>query len=796
MITKIKTIRNFAVFNNFSWDTSVLDKNNQPLQFKKINILYGRNYSGKTTISRIFRAIEVQQLPEKYDGPEFEVVSDNCPNILHSNIQGNSLNVRVFNEDFVRANLNFLIDQESEIVPFAILGANNTSLEKSIMALENEIGSNIEPNETGLHKDLKVAKATATDTMRKFGSASSALETKLSEKATDRRTGIKYNVDKYGDQNYNIAKIKQDIATVTNSTYKHLTAENKLECENIIREQAKPEASLLNETTLLIKDFVQLADSLVSKEIGVSNKINELLLDIALNNWVKQGAIILEGNSICAFCGNQISDQRWAEIHAHFDEESRNLETAIDELITKINSEKSSISNISKIDISKCYSKYQLKLDERVKSLNENIKQYCNSLDSIIVQLLKRKDNIVINFQFVSPDDNSSTLHQAIIDLNLILNENNKFSLELNSAKKLAQNALRLQEIADFCSTIKYSETLHQISDLEDIKNKAAKKSGEVENILNAKMLDLKSKQRQLNDEEEGARRVNKYLNDFFGHNFLTLQACKVEKDEKQIKFQIMRNGNPAYNLSEGECSLISFCYFMAKLDDIDTHGKQPIIWIDDPISSLDGNHIYFMYSLIVAKIAKTGNFEQLFISTHNLDFLKYLKRLNSYQANSNGEMKAVSKQYFFVEREGQCSKIIKMPTYLVKNATEFNYLFSLIYRCAQCNSVNDDNYDLLYSFGNSARKFLEMLLFFRYPDNAEELLPKLKRFFDSDEIPPILMDRMLNEDSHGSSPEKSFQIDIDPETIPVAKKIIQRLQLDQDQYNALLNSIGEPPVS
>ena len=44
--------------------------------------------------------------------------------------------------------------------------------------------------------------------------------------------------------------------------------------------------------------------------------------------------------------------------------------------------------------------------------------------------------------------------------------------------------------------------------------------------------------------------------------------------------------------LSEGERSLIAICYFMAKLEDIDTKGKDLIIWIDDPVSSFDGGKI------------------------------------------------------------------------------------------------------------------------------------------------------------------------------------------------------------
>lgn len=119
-----------------------------------------------------------------------------------------------------------------------------------------------------------------------------------------------------------------------------------------------------------------------------------------------------------------------------------------------------------------------------------------------------------------------------------------------------------------------------------------------------------------------------------------------------------------------------------------------------------------------------------------------------------------------------------------------YNYLFSQIYKVSQCVAVTDDNYDMLYSFGNSARKFLEMYLYFKYPTD-EDLLPKLKRFFDPEDVPPILINRLLNEDSHGPTPENSLRTGIDPETIPVAKKILQLLQKDSEQYSAFMESIS-----
>ena len=132
MIKKIETIKNFAVFDNFNWDSSSTDKNGQPLKFEKINILYGRNYSGKTTLSRIFRSLETGQLPENYDNPQYELIDENGIKTSQNSLAEFSCPVRVFNEDFIKSNLKFLIDPNGEIAPFAILGNNNGTLAEEI----------------------------------------------------------------------------------------------------------------------------------------------------------------------------------------------------------------------------------------------------------------------------------------------------------------------------------------------------------------------------------------------------------------------------------------------------------------------------------------------------------------------------------------------------------------------------------------------------------------------------------------------------------------------------------------
>lgn len=788
MIKKIGTIKHFAVFENYDWDLSSTDKNGRPLKFEKINILYGRNYSGKTTLSRIFRSLETGQLPENYDDPQYELIDENGNKIDQNNLADFSSPVRVFNEDFIKSNLKFLIDPTGEIAPFAILGNTNGTLVDEIKELTKEIGSSEEPK-TGLHKAVDDANNALDSANQALSEAESDLKSKLSKKATDKSIGIKYKSDRFGDVNYTIAKIRSDIETIYQNEYQGPSTADIANCEAILRDTVhEPITNIRFQHQY--STYKDEAVSLLEKEIGTSNKIQRLIHDTALNLWVKRGVEIADNASICPFCGNPITDEFWSELHAHFDEESRKLENDIGGLIEQIRKEinKGAINDASiKLQL---YSEYIGKYEVAKKLLDEKLSEYYNALQELIDQLEKRLANISHPVEFLSDKNCDNDIEEALNRLNLVLNENNSYAGELKNKQTSAKTVLRLKEVEDFCNTIDYRAVSEKIEKLKSIRDAAESKLNDVKDDLSNKQEAVDGKKRLLNDEELGAKHVNEYLNDFFGHHFVTLEAHKDNDDAKQIKFCIMRNGKPAYNLSEGECSLISFCYFMAKLDDVATSGQKPIIWIDDPISSLDSNHIYFIFSLIVSKIAKTGCFSQLFISTHNLDFLKYLNRLKSYHLDKNGKQTAASKAYFLIERIGNHSSIQALPQYLKSNATEYNYLFSQIYKVSQCVAVTDDNYDMLYSFGNSARKFLEMYLYFKYPTD-EDLLPKLKRFFDPEDVPPILINRLLNEDSHGPTPENSLRTGIDPETIPVAKKILQLLQKDSEQYSAFMESIS-----
>lgn len=365
MIKKISTINNLAVFNNFEWDKAVLDKNGVPVPFVQINVLYGRNYSGKTTLSRIFRAMETGVISEKYDNPSFEVIFNDRSKVTMNDLETCNKNIRVFNEDFVRDNLRFIIDPDGVIQPFAILGDDNNVIEKEIGSLESELGIKENGKETGLYAQLKIDSHAYKIANDMFKQADDRLDRLKSDKATNRTTGIKYKPDRFGDQNYTKAKLESDIQKVLSDPYVPIDENKKAELEKTLNEQAKPTLPTFPQVKLSWQQLCSRTDELLNRPIGSSDKIVELISDVALNEWVKRGCELhREKRSKCAFCGNDIEAERWELLYRHFDEESMILENDIEELIKNIEDEAELVIHGFNIDRETFYSKYWTDVNE------------------------------------------------------------------------------------------------------------------------------------------------------------------------------------------------------------------------------------------------------------------------------------------------------------------------------------------------------------------------------------------------------------------------------------------------
>lgn len=787
-IKKIKHIKNLAVFQDFNWDSAMRDSHGNISEFNPINIIYGRNYSGKTTLSRIMRALELGSISDKYENPEFTVSFKDLADITQNNLSSHNKKIRVFNEDFVKENLRFISNADESIVPFAILGGN-ASLEEEIELLNNQLGQDSSETPTGFYLERKNMLEIYNIAKSAYDTANKQLDTKLTQKATGRDIGIKYKPEKFGDQNYNKTKLDADIALTLDEGFEPISEEKYQNLLNLLNEKPNSNISEISRPIFSFQELTDECEILVTKSLSESGKIEELVKDAVMNKWVKEGKSLHQHKlEDCSFCGNKISKERWSALESHFDEESDKLSKDIELLLGKIEKEISSASNFLHFENSAFYSRFHNTLDKLAPIRNHTSNQYLTSLKELQSQLRLRADDIINERKFIQPFNASSRLLKVFEFYDNIRKESNSYTSKLANDQSDSKKMLRLKEVHDFVQDIQYENEVKNIEKLNEELDEKIELGKAVSSKIKDQIALIESKQRLMNDEEKGALRVNEYLNNYFGHDFLTLKAIE-ETDTitngKKIRFEIVRNGSKAHHLSEGECSLIAFCYFMAKLEDIETKGKKPIIWIDDPISSLDGNHIFFIYSLINSEIVTTEEFEQLFISTHNLDFLKYLKRLP-------GALNKNQSKYFITVREGEKSRIKLMPKYLKDYVTEFNYLFHQIYICANADADDDDQHVVYYNFANNTRKFLEAFLFYKYP-NAVEHDDKLSRFFGNNRQASSMTERINNEYSHLEGIFERSMIPIDvPEMKKVAAFVLDKIkEKDVDQFDALLKSIG-----
>ncbi len=789
-----------AVFEDFNWSSSVRDSGNNIAEFKKINIIYGRNYSGKTTLSRIIRSLETGSISDKYHSPEFQMSFYDNNTISQNQLNDHNYLIRVFNEDFVKDNLRFIVDDKQSINSFAILGEDNTKLEQEIEKHETELGN--KDNKSGLLGKLQDSEEKLIEISQAHRIKLADLEGKLNDKANKTGTGIKHNKT-FGDAHYNALKIKTDISIVTQNNYLPLTDEQIGNNYKLLREEPKSEIPEPLEFNLQFTSIASKVKMLIEKKIQISDPIQELLHDAALTSWVRNGRDLHQDKrEKCAFCGSILPHNLWEKLEMHFNQESEELRNALEDLLVQIEHERLYIPNLLKIKNSDFYSNFEKKLDllkERIQCLSIS---YSETLGILEEQIKKRLDDIFVPINFIEPESVEEALNNLRDLYEELRNNSNKYTVSLSEDQGKANTALRLHEVYTFIKNINYDDENKTISLLRESMIKAEETKNSAKSLVDEKLKKIAELKSQLKDESKGADRVNEYLNNFFGHKSLSLKAIEEIPGDTSTgyRFEVTRNNTKAFHLSEGECSLIAFCYFMAKLGDIETKGNQPIIWIDDPISSLDANHIFFVYSLINAEIVTPDKYEdngeikdidrynQLFISTHNLDFLKYLKRLP-------GALNNKSSQYFLILRTEKSSLISLMPGYLKDYVTEFNFLFHQIYKCATATLIDDTNHSLYYNFANNTRKFLEVLLYYKYPNaiNDKEGV-KLFRFFNDSKQTSSLVNRINNEYSHLEGIFERGMIPIDiPEMKSIAEFILNKIkENDPDQYSALLQSIGE----
>jgi len=330
MITKITKLKNYGIFHDFSWNKDIPE-------FKRFNLIYGWNRSGKTLLSRIFTACEKKSIAfkeyPKKDGVDgiFEIKTDTYSTIKSWEIAKYDLPVKVFNQDFINENISF--DPSNPCNPIVYISEKDIESKKKLEDLKEDNERLIKDFDSAQKEKIK------TETAEEKFRIASARNIKTTIGSLKVR-------DKYYD--YNKSSLKTTLDNVGIDNFAKLSDEDFFKYKKIINSEAKKKQTTFPKYELNfvfsgqnISSFdrnFKILNQLLSKKI-ISETLERLKNDQDLNTWVKQGYDLhkkKEEIEKCLFCQKPLDDGFLDSLSKHFSKDYENLQSNTKTFISKL----------------------------------------------------------------------------------------------------------------------------------------------------------------------------------------------------------------------------------------------------------------------------------------------------------------------------------------------------------------------------------------------------------------------------------------------------------------------------
>ena len=600
MITKI-SMNNVASYKSLA----ILETD------KKVNLIYGLNGTGKTTLSNYL-----------YD-------KDN-DDYLECSIDGlSSEDILVYNQRFIQD----YFYQPDNLKGIFTLSKENKEAEEKIKAAQKEI------DRLEAEKGDKTSKKNEQETLlsgKKQDSENKTWKIKTAFAGGDRvleyclegLKGNKSTLFKY------LASIKKPDEKPTKTS-----DELKKEVEAIKGDEAQKYNLLpkVNFTAHEVENNKILQKNIVGNE---NSTVSTLINQLQNSDWVKDGLQYLpkeieEDVESCPFCQKKtITKSLLKDIKGFFDE---SYENDVNELKNFLSTYENAILVLPKKE------KFELNpyIDER-KNEFENL--YLVVYNLFKENIAKLKTKIKSPSQPIMLADSTKAIkafNDFIEEINLsIIKHNEKID---NKDRTLAEIKDQFWELMRW----EYDQTISAyLKDKADIEKKISElkiAEQEAEKSISTQKDIIAEQQKRTVNIEQSITFINNGLVE------LGLDGFSVVKHSDNL-YKIKRTGQDDdifQTLSEGEKMIISFLYFIemcrGKKNADDTGGKK-IVVIDDPISSLSHIFIFNIGQLIKKEFLNSNSYEQVFVLTHSLYFFYELTDTNHSRRKENQKLFRITK--------------------------------------------------------------------------------------------------------------------------------------------------------
>ncbi len=757
MIKKISKLKHFGIFQNFSW--GALD------DFKDKNLIYGWNYSGKTTLSKLFQLLEFKDKTKYYNGSEFELSVDDNGN-SHKYTQDTLVSfpyqVKVFNTEYIKRV--FTWDEPKSDFPAIsfYLGdpAGNLKTQISELDKKNERLVNIRDNRYQSY----------IKTFEEYNKANG----KFSEKAKEIRDN--YLPGLFDQNNHNKSHVKNIADKIKNNLPNFVLTpsdRDRVKGEATAVKKYAPQPVSLRFTENL-EEFVEEVKHILEDTALKAVSFPELDEDEPLFNWVQTGIKLHEDAADCKFCTKTLPENRISDLNTYYSIKLQEIQQAIKDIQIKITAEKDLLKTkfTNKKDLAETFQK---EFQKGINSFNETTKKYKSQL-SILEKDLKRKGTEIFN----SIDSSSVELISFCDDFEIIekaIKEHNKWLTDFDDRKQKAIEKILNHYIAEYLTAENYIQK-------ESSKNSALITIEIINSSISTNESKIEQFQAQLSDKVKGQSELNKSLE-------ILLHRDDIKIEIRDDKFTLERSGHPATDLSEGEKSAIAFSYFLTELkalrDDDPPKLPNTIVCFDDPVSSLDSNHIFQVRSLL-QRFFEVEDFKQLFVSTHNFEFFSLMYDSGIFSKTK----KEVNRPLYFIKRDAnQKASIEKLPKVFSEYKSEYVGIFHILKDYNESQDKANFPYALLIP--NALRRFLELYTAMKYPTSFESIDKRMTEVFTIDDKPSHNV-KLLHWFSHAHQFEKVQQHDDKILQIEDAvKDLMEHIEKEDELHWKGLNGLYPP---
>ena len=710
MLKGIQKIKGLGVFANYAPPAGTAE-------FGVKNLIYGWNYSGKTTLSRLFGLLDAKKPNPELPTCAFSIDTDQGV-VTEANYQTCPQIVRVFNSDFVAENLNFA---GTPFKPILLLGSESEAAQKEIDRCE-ELAKRSVAGAAAAKKDADDTKKTLdkakTDTAANIKSTVSLVSFFVSTQLDRELQTVGLGLEDY---ELGASALEADLKLARSSDQDQLTPVPKV---------VLPPA---------IDDLHTQATVLLAKTPNLASTIEHLVKNPLIESWVESGLPLHDGKTACEFCGGDLGAHRMASIKAHFSKDLANHKQKVQALLAKVESAKLSMAQRKEVEL---YAQFRTRFSAAQANTQTAIDAFNAEVQSLADDLRKKIQSpfAALAPQAIDPAK-ATTVSKAVDALNEVIGDNNKVTSNFSTEKTAAISRLKLHFAQEFAKKV-------DLAGYEAGQKRFArcqKKYNWCSEQLDTEIRRLKA---IISQAQRGREEINKQIETLLGSESVQIAVIKVGDQER---FQLIRrDGKLAKHLSEGEKTAIAFSFFLTKLRELKKL-DEAIVYVDDPISSLDSNHIFQVTAMIKETFFhKDGkdwksHFKQVFFSTHNFEFFSLLRELSP----SN---KTAAKHYLVKRVAPNESSLGNMPQSMFRYSSEYHFLFDVLNDFHKAADKTD--FKVLMLLPNAVRRFVELYTFAKYPgDRDTPVDARADRIFGPEKTKRIL--KVLHYFSHANNIER-----------------------------------------